>query len=100
MSTAEGTFLTADNLKILCDCGSGLRSARCCTLDRSATWPPVVDSDLASAWRAFQANDIAPAEQAVVALLERSPTSAGALLLLAELCGLSGRQAARELLLA
>jgi predicted Zn-dependent protease len=84
-----------------CPCGSGLRFARCCGLDWTASGPePTPAPEVGRARAALAAGDQAEAERLIVELLECSPRHGGALALLHEICVAQGRTAAAETLLA
>ncbi len=84
-----------------CPCASGLRFARCCGLDWTASGPePAPAPEVGRARAALAAGDQAEAERLIVELLECSPRHGGALALLHEICAAQGRTAAAETLLA
>jgi tetratricopeptide (TPR) repeat protein len=84
-----------------CPCGSGLRYARCCGLDWTASWPdPGSEAALGRARAALVAGDKAKAKRELVEILERSPKHLSPLALLYELCAAENRTTAAEALLA
>ncbi len=73
----------------LCDCGSGLRAVRCCSLDFSKLPPPSTVLPLADlvekARTAHQQRDAATAESVILQVLELTPVDPAALRLLYEI---------------
>jgi tetratricopeptide (TPR) repeat protein len=85
-----------------CDCGSGLRPARCCALDISTSPPASAALTLASlveqACTAHQHGDVPTAESIILQVLELTPTSPKALRLLYEIRKQTHPRAAEALL--
>jgi tetratricopeptide (TPR) repeat protein len=86
----------------LCPCGSGLRRARCCRLDRASLASPAAMKQLAplvkKAEAAFDAGEHARAEALCHDVLELAPGQVAALKTLHRVCAASGRQDAAEAL--
>ena len=83
-----------------CPCGSGLRAARCCSLDWSQPPAPVTPTpEIERAQKALAAGRSAEAEAIVLDLLERFPRHLGALGILLHLRQGASRPAAVEALL-
>jgi tetratricopeptide (TPR) repeat protein len=85
-----------------CPCGSGLRSARCCTLDLGTLSPPNATACLAPlverARAALAAGDTATAEALCLNVVELAPGQTDALALLCRLRLADGRGGAAEVL--
>ncbi|MDR3535623.1 MAG: sulfotransferase [Acetobacteraceae bacterium] len=91
------------SVSMLCPCGSGLRSARCCSLDASAVPPPDSVRHLVPlVERAIQAHRqgaTETAERLCLDVLELAPDRPGALGVLYEIRKAQGKQAAAEALI-
>jgi predicted Zn-dependent protease len=89
-----------NDARLLCACGSGLKSDRCCALDWTAAWPaPALEPAVAEAHAARAAGKVDEAERLLVDVLEQSPLHIGALALLADLRSGPNTRGASEALL-
>jgi tetratricopeptide (TPR) repeat protein len=94
------TSPTTNDARLLCACGSGLNSDRCCALDWTAAWPaPALEPAVAEAHAARAAGKVDEAERLLVDVLEQSPLHIGALALLADLRSGPNTRGASEALL-
>src|SRR5262249_41425395 len=87
----------------LCPCGSGLRTVRCCALDRVVLPPPGAGTPLLPlVERAEELRGqgvVVEAERLCLEVLELAPSQPGALATLYQICSAGGRHAAAEALL-
>jgi tetratricopeptide (TPR) repeat protein len=87
----------------LCACGSGLRAARCCQLDRAALAAPAAMEHLRPlverAFRAHESGDVAEAAKLCLETLELSPGQPGALAKLYQIRRAESRLPAAEALI-
>jgi tetratricopeptide (TPR) repeat protein len=88
---------------IPCPCGSGLRAARCCQLDRGALASPAASAHLRPlverAFRAHESGDAAEAARLCLEVLELSPGQPGALAKLYQIRRAEDRLPAAEALI-
>ena len=88
---------------ILCECGSGLRTVRCCALDPASVPPaestrhliPLVERAI----QAHRAGDVATAESLCLDVLQLAPDRPGALTVLYEIRKAAGNHRAAEALI-